>query len=85
MNNLRRVAEYRQFAQDYRRLAAMLTKPEDRQALELMAIGWEKTADERERTLRSRHDPEPSAGPYESTCGFRCEIGQRVRDATNEA
>ena len=73
MHNLQ-VAEYRKFAQDYRRLAAMLTKPEDRQALELMAIGWEKTADERERTLRSQQHPAQSAGTYEATCDFRCAI-----------
>jgi hypothetical protein len=54
----------------------MLTKPEDRQALELMAIGWEKAADERETTLRSRNDPEQSAGA-ESTCGFRCAIAAK--------
>jgi hypothetical protein len=52
----------------------MLTKPEDRQALELMAIGWEKTADEREATLRSQPNPEQSAGTYEATRGFRCAI-----------
>jgi hypothetical protein len=48
----------------------MLTKPEDRQALELMAIGWEKTADERETTLRSRQHPEQSVGTCEATTAF---------------
>lgn len=48
------VSEYRQFADDYRRLAAMLTKPNDTQALELFAIGWDKVADNREAMLRSQ-------------------------------
>ena len=74
MHNLHRVAEYRKFARDCRRLAAMLTKPEDRQALELMAIGWEKTAEERETTLRSQQHPEQSAGTYEAIRGSRCAI-----------
>jgi hypothetical protein len=54
----------------------MLTKPEDRQALELMAIGWEKTADKRETTLRSQHHPEQSAGTCEATRGFA--VGAKV-------
>jgi hypothetical protein len=36
------IAQYRQFATDYRRLAAMLTKPADKQALELFATGWDR-------------------------------------------
>lgn len=52
----------------------MLTKPEDRQALELMAIGWEKTADERETTLHGQQHPEQSAGTYGMACGFRSAI-----------
>jgi hypothetical protein len=38
---MRLVAEFRQIASDYRRLAAMLTKTTDKQALELFAIGWD--------------------------------------------
>jgi hypothetical protein len=41
------VAQYRQFAIDYRRLAAMLTNPADKQAMELFAIGWDKAAEKR--------------------------------------
>jgi len=55
----------------------MLTTPEDRRALELMAIGWEKTADERETILRAQRQPESSAGAYEATCGFRPAIGAK--------
>jgi hypothetical protein len=42
------MADYRRFARECRRLAAMLTEPADKQALELMAIGWDKTAERRE-------------------------------------
>jgi hypothetical protein len=48
------IAQYRQFATDYRRLAAMLTKPADKQALELFAIGWDRAAENREAMLRSK-------------------------------
>jgi len=68
MHNLHQVAEYRKLALDCRRLAAMLTQPEDRQALELMAIGWEKTADERE----GQQHPEHSPGPCE--LGVHCTL-----------
>jgi len=40
------VADYRRFADDCRRLAAVLGKPADKRAMELMARGWDKTADE---------------------------------------
>jgi hypothetical protein len=50
----RLVAQYRQFATDYRRLAAMLTNPADKQASELFAIGWDKIAEKREAMLRSK-------------------------------
>jgi hypothetical protein len=51
------VAQYRQFAADYRRLAATLTKPADKQAMELFAIGWDKVAKNREAMLRSKKPP----------------------------
>ena len=46
------VAEYRQFASEYRRLAALLTRTADKEALELFAIGWDKIADKYEAMLR---------------------------------
>jgi hypothetical protein len=49
------VADYRRFARECRRLAAMLTEPADKQALELMAIGWDKTAERREAMRRYEH------------------------------
>jgi hypothetical protein len=42
------VARYRQLATDYRRLAAIHTKPADKQALELFATGRDKAAENRE-------------------------------------
>jgi hypothetical protein len=53
---MRWVTEYRRFAEECRRLAAALTKPTDRWALELMAKGWDKSADQREAKLRSGGD-----------------------------
>jgi hypothetical protein len=53
---MRWVEEYRRFAEECRRLAALLTKPTDKRALELMAKGWDKSADEREAKLRSSDD-----------------------------
>jgi hypothetical protein len=54
------VAQYRQFATDYRRLAATLTKPDDKQALELFAVGWDRVAKNREAMLRSEGRAEPN-------------------------
>jgi hypothetical protein len=53
------VARYRQFATDYRRLAATLIEPADKQALELFAIGWDRVAENRETILRSKKPSEP--------------------------
>ncbi len=53
---MRWVTEYRRFAEECRRLAAVLTKPADKRALELMAKGWDKSADAREAKLRSSGD-----------------------------
>jgi hypothetical protein len=53
---MRWVIEYRRFAEECRRLAGTLTKPTDKQALELMAKGWDKRADEREAKLRGNGD-----------------------------
>jgi hypothetical protein len=43
------VAQYRRFASDYRRLAAMLANPADKLALELMATGWDNVANRAKR------------------------------------
>jgi hypothetical protein len=58
---MRLVAQCRQFATDYRRLAARLTKPADKQALELFAIGWDRAAENREAMLRSKEREEPES------------------------
>ena len=54
VTTMRLVAQYRQFATDYRRLAAMLTNPADKQASELFATGWDRIAEKREAMLRSK-------------------------------
>jgi hypothetical protein len=46
-------AEYRQLASEYRRLAALLTRTDDKEALELFAIGWDKIADNHEAVLHN--------------------------------
>lgn len=53
---MRWVVEYRHIAKECRRLAAALTKPSDRRALELMAKGWDKSADKREGKLSGSGD-----------------------------
>jgi hypothetical protein len=50
----RLVAQCRQFATDYRCLASMLTNPDDKQASELFATGWDRIAEKREAMLRSK-------------------------------
>jgi hypothetical protein len=50
---MRSVADYRRFANECRQLAAELTKPADKRAMELMAKGWDKTADECAGKVRS--------------------------------
>jgi hypothetical protein len=64
---MRLIARYRQFATDYRRLAAMLTEPADKQELELFATGWDRVAEDREAMLRSKewqhlHQPTSATG-----------------------
>ena len=53
-------AEYRQLASEYRRLAALLTRTADKEALELFAIGWDKIADNREAMLHNEEQSEPT-------------------------
>jgi hypothetical protein len=48
------LVEYRQLASEYRRLAALLTRTDDKEALELFAIGWDKIADNHDAKLRNR-------------------------------
>jgi hypothetical protein len=48
---MRAVAEYRQNAEECRNLARLLTRPEDKAALEQMAQLWDRLADQREHDL----------------------------------
>ena len=48
---MKTVAEYRLYAEESRRLAAKMARPEDKQALETIARAWDRVADEREAQL----------------------------------
>jgi hypothetical protein len=48
------LVEYRQLASEYRRLAALLTRTDDKEAVELFATGWDKIADNHEAMLYNR-------------------------------
>jgi hypothetical protein len=52
---MKTVAEYRQFAQSSRELAAKLSNPKDKYAMLLMAGAWDKVADQREAALSYSH------------------------------
>jgi hypothetical protein len=58
---MRTVAEYREFAAKCREMAARMTDPQDRKALELQASAWEKIAAAREAKLKGDkpQSPEP--------------------------
>jgi hypothetical protein len=45
------VAEYRLYAEECRKLAAKMARPQDKQALETIARAWDRVADEREAQL----------------------------------
>jgi len=51
---MRSATDYRRFARQSRRLAAALSQPSDKRALELMAKGWDKAAEKREAVQRSQ-------------------------------
>lgn len=56
---MRSAIDYRRFARQSRRLAAALSAPADKQALELMAKGWDKVAEKREAAQRSQESTKP--------------------------
>ena len=49
------VAEYQLNAEECRKLARLMPKPEDKQALERMAQVWEKLAKQRESDFEQGH------------------------------
>ncbi len=51
------VAEYRQLAQEYRKLLHKLTRPKDKEALELMARAWDSIATKREDRILGATNP----------------------------
>jgi hypothetical protein len=50
---MKTVAEYRQFAASCRELAAKITDPKDKYAVELMADAWDKVAHDREVAVKA--------------------------------
>ena len=54
--SVKTVAEYRLYAEESRRLAAKMARPEDKQALETIARAWDRVADEREALLLKQID-----------------------------
>ena len=58
---MRSASAYRRFARQSRRLAAALSEPADKRALELMAKGWDKAAEKREAMQRSQDQQEQLA------------------------
>ena len=55
---MKTVAEYREFAAKCRKIAARVTDPADRKALELQASAWDKVANAREAALEKNEPPE---------------------------
>jgi hypothetical protein len=45
---MKSVAEYRELADECRKLSAKLSNPKDRHSLELIATAWDTVANERE-------------------------------------
>jgi hypothetical protein len=60
---MKTVAEYRQFAMQCREMAAKITDPKDKHAVELMAKAWDKVANEREAALKRGLGPVPGGSP----------------------
>jgi hypothetical protein len=52
---MKTVSEYRQFAASCREMAAKITDPKDKRAVELMAEAWDKVANDREAALKAGH------------------------------
>jgi hypothetical protein len=46
------VVQYRQFAEECRKLSAKIGEPQERQALESMARAWERVAEREARLLK---------------------------------
>jgi hypothetical protein len=58
---MKTVAEYRQFAESCRELAARLTDPRDKHAVLLMAASWDTIANQRELALKKGEEPVPGS------------------------
>jgi hypothetical protein len=58
---MKTVADYRQFAESCRELAARLTDPRDKHAVLLMAAAWDNIANRREEALKKGEEPVPGS------------------------
>jgi hypothetical protein len=56
VRQMKLVAQYRQFAEECRKLAFTIEKREGKQTLQSMARAWERVANERERQLLKQID-----------------------------
>jgi hypothetical protein len=73
------VAEYRQFAEEYRKLLGKVASPEDRDALELMARAWERISKEREDRLNSvGREPETQPCEYRGPLYNGCAMDKTI-------
>ena len=57
------VAQYRLYAEECRRLASQTARPQDKQALEIIARAWDQVADEREAQLVRQIDGRNGLSP----------------------
>jgi hypothetical protein len=62
---MRTVAEYQRYAEECRELAAKLTQPSDKRALEMMAAAWTKLADQRKTRLLTTPARRPNGSGLE--------------------
>jgi hypothetical protein len=51
---MKTVEEYRQYAEECRKLAAKTSNPKDKRVIETMADAWDKVANERETAARKQ-------------------------------
>jgi hypothetical protein len=58
---MKTVAEYRQFAESCRELAARLTDSRDKHAVLLMGAAWDNVANQREEALKKGEEPVPGS------------------------
>jgi hypothetical protein len=61
---MKTVEEYRQFAEECRKLADTISNPDDRRAVEMMATAWDNVADQREAAIKKGLPVDPPWAPF---------------------